>query len=462
MYITHNHVNMYITVDRVTQSLQPSVIMSFLSSLQTRHELTTFKISSGNNQRNIITLPEILTRWSTVQIIVYSTPLVLKPTMRRGLSTIPVNHSLVDLEIKAESIMGHSFEPILQRCLQLRRFVLHGMHSLVFNTVFRNTTPNLEIFVLNPRTHPSIPTLKDIQTRRPATGDPRLQILQVSGFHHAIPSYAALPLIHKHRETLETIYGNISSMSPMAQTLTSYGDFRLSSIKKLVIWIVDHATQEFWCRLIRRSTMLHDLEIDGVYDITRFVTTLIGLSPITNLGFSNIIRHATTVTAQTSFISLFERYAQVSNSTHVKSTPSLEMITLRYCNSINDELFTSLKSISTLHGIWLGGLRDISSIGIKQFISNISDRLTYVHFEDMVHVNDTIIIALGRMEKLMEVKLQRLQNVTDQGVRTLAETKNNRSSKCFLSKLVVKRCPMISNQCIRFVKGKVKVVEYSN
>ena len=172
MYIvSHNRVNMYITIDRVTQSLQQNIIMSFLSSLQTKHQFTTFKISSGNNQRNIITLPEILTCWSTVQTIVYSTPLVLQPTMRRGQATIPVNHSLVDLEIKAESIMGHSFEPILQRCLQLRRFVLHGMHSLVFNTVFRNTTPSLEIFVLNPASHPSIPTLKDIQIRRPATGD---------------------------------------------------------------------------------------------------------------------------------------------------------------------------------------------------------------------------------------------------------------------------------------------------
>ena len=251
-------------------------------------------------------------------------------------------------------------------------------------------------------------------------------------------------------------------MSPMAQTLTSHGDFRLSSIKKLVIWIVDSATQEFWCRLIRRSTVLHDLEINGVYDINRFVATLIDISPITNLGFSNVVRHATMAIIKTSLIPLFERYAQISNNATVKSASSLEMIILRYCDDINDELFTSLENVSTLHGIWLGGLRDITSIGIKQFISNISNRLTCVRFEDLIQVDNTTIIALGGMEKLMSVKLQRLPNVTDQGVRGLVETKNNRNSTSVLNKLVVKQCPMISNQCIQFVKGKVKAVEYSS
>ncbi|KAG2219021.1 hypothetical protein INT45_013784 [Circinella minor] len=446
--------------NRATQSLQPNNIISLLSSLRTRHELTTLKISLVNNQRDLITLLDILTCWPTIQTVVFSTTSVLQPTIHPDPLRIPLNHSLIDLEIRASSIMGHSFEPILQRCLKLRRLVLHGMHSRVFNTVFRNTTPNLEIFVLNPRTHPSIPTLQDIQTRRPATGSPRLQILQVSGFHHEIPSYAALPLIHKHRETLETIYGNISSMAPMASTLASYGDFRLSSIKKLVIWIVDHMTQDFWCRLIRRSTTLHYLEVNTVYNINSLVTTLMSVSPVRNLGISNV-QHGIPATTQSSLISLFERYAQVSNSANVKSTSSLEMITLRYCNGLNDDLLTSLKNVSTLHGIWFGGLKILSSAGIKQFIINISNRLTYVQFEDMIQVKDTILTALGDMKKLTTVKLQRLQNITDQGVRKLVETKNNKNSTCLLMELVIKRCPLISNQSIQFVKEKVKVVEYS-
>ncbi|KAI7851080.1 hypothetical protein BDC45DRAFT_590958 [Circinella umbellata] len=445
--------------DLTTQSLQPNDIISLLSSLQTRHELTTLKISLVDNRRNMITLLDILTCWPAIQTVVFSTTSVLQPTIHPNPLRIPSYHSLIDLEIKAGSIMGHSFEPILQRCLKLRRLVLHGMHSRVFDTVFRNTTPSLEIFVLNPRTHPSIPTLQDIQTQQQATGNPRLQILQVSGFHHEIPSYAALPLIHKHRETLKTIYGNISSMAPMAPTLASYGDFRLSNIKKLVIWIVDHATQDFWCRLIRQSTALHDLEINSVYNINSLVTTLMSISPIRNLGISNV-QHGIPATTQLSLTSLFERYAQVSNRINVESASSMEMITLRYCNGLNDDLLTSLKNVSTLHGIWFGGLKGLSSIGIKQFIINTSNQLTYVQFEDMIQVNDTILAALGDMKKLTTVKLQRLQNITDQGVQTLVEMKNNKNSTCLLMELVVKRCSLISNQCIQFFKEKVKVVEY--
>lgn len=110
---------------------------------------------------------------------------------------------------------------------------------------FETQHPIWEIFVLNPEPRSSpIPVLQDIKTRLPATGEPRLRILHLSGYRYAIPSYAALPLIHKHRKTLETITGNISSMAPMSHLLTSYGHFILDTIRKMIIWFIDHPTDK--------------------------------------------------------------------------------------------------------------------------------------------------------------------------------------------------------------------------
>ena len=67
-------------------------------------------------------------------------------------------------------------------------------------------------------------------------------------------------------------------------------------------------------------------------------------------------------------------------------------------------------------------------MGIKQFITHLSNQLTHVQFENMVQVDDKIMMSLGDMSKLSFVKIQRLQNVTDQGIRSLVERKDKNAT----------------------------------
>ena len=356
---------------------------------------------------------------------------------------IEQHNALIDLQIKAEFITGQDIELILKRCQQIRRLVMNTDDEPVFD-VINNHAPNLENLGYNSSFAIEDLNKNEIQKTK------GMQVLYTNNSGHRVSPRLILPLICKNGATLRKLYANVSPVteSELQNLYSTYPNFRLANIKTLATWITA-GIQKFMLRSIRGTATLTDLTVTDVDDLDALAKELLTLPPVSTIRMNHINGNM----GKPSLTRLFEQYARTAQTSH----QSLKYSALRYCNSITNDLLSALAEINTLHNIKLCGLKNVSTDGIINMVNKSSNQLTYLEFEDMGSVTDNVILVFGGFKKLNYIGLKNLRNVTGQGIHGLLDTMEPH----ILTKLVVKNCPKINNECIVDARQKIDVVEHN-
>ncbi|KAI9255109.1 hypothetical protein BDA99DRAFT_562384 [Phascolomyces articulosus] len=133
-----------------------------------------------------------------------------------------------------------------------------------------------------------------------------------------------LLIICQNRTKLERLYLPTKRISSRhAQRFNaSHHDFKFQNIKKMIVWLQDHTTQEFWLQSIQGSTTLSDLDVVGVPSIWSLIDTLANIPFIRSFGIS----YENNTLIRPGLIHLFDRQGQLSNA----SRQSWNSVILRY------------------------------------------------------------------------------------------------------------------------------------
>ena len=406
---------------------------------QTRKTLTTLDLDLSNNV-NAINLADVLMLCTNLCKLSFTTAHALTPLVG-DFSTMEQHAALIDLQIEAQDIIGQDIGLMLQRCQQLRRFIMYTCNQSVFDVISRYT-PNLEVLGYNSYfITQQLHKREDQKTKG-------LKALYTNKYVPTVSIKSILPLIYKNKGSLVELHTAISEVTEreLQEMYSTYPDFTLDKINKLTSWM-PMGTQQFMLRSIHDTTTLTDLTAVKVHDVNELVNTLINLSALSTLEISYVY----STTGRSSLIRLFKRYARVAE----KSRSSLTFARFQHCDTISDDVLSSLASINTLHKVCLCGLQYVSTDGINNMISKLSNQLSYLRLEEMESVTDNVIFWLGDLKKLNRIVLVNLPNVTDAGIYELLD----KADTHILTKLVVESCPMITAECIAYAKQKI-IVEH--
>ncbi|KAI9255071.1 hypothetical protein BDA99DRAFT_607018 [Phascolomyces articulosus] len=459
---------------------------------QIGNTLTKLDINIVGDVQNTVTVACILLSCKSLTDLVYSTEasLSIKADMFRSLIKYGQHPSLVNLELSSPLIVGNDIGPIIQGCQALRRLVVDNCDVTVLEVMVSHSTPNLELFSFNDKIDgPPLPKLQDnneVIYNSSNSSDMEnkkqgLRVLYTSYGENAVSSEFFIPLMYKHRDTLENVRGCLSSLSErqLQGIYAKFPRFKLTNLKHLATWL-EPGIQEFMLyTAIRGANKLSSITAVGEHNLELVLSTLLDKkTPLTGLNLSHIYWSSGVITGL--LIQLFKKYAHAADSffNHnlapskaiaattsstvlSKTASSLNWVKLRYCDLlVTDEVLMSLTWIKSLHDIHIGGLTTISTNGIIQMFNRLGNQITRVFLHDMYLVNDRVIVALSNLDNLSLVKLELLDEVTDQGIRTLIDIKMNAPQK--LKTLEVTECGMITEDCIKYARKKVKAVHYNS
>ncbi|KAI8145599.1 hypothetical protein BJV82DRAFT_666842 [Fennellomyces sp. T-0311] len=406
---------------------------------QIRSTLTNLQIDLGSVQ-NTFSMAELLLSCSNLTDLSFSTKLPMSAL--GGDFSLLNSHPLLNLEIRSTLITGKQIQDILRHCPNLRRLVMNGCIPPVLRPI-QTYAQNLEILGYN-HDHP-IPGLPGAST------DIRgLREIYTSDGGVGLHVEVILPLLYKNMETLETLYlcTRRISAGDLQELYSRYPNFKLKKVTTLTFWSFE-GVQEFILRAIERAANLSYLSMVNIHDISDAIGTIICLPALKTLRLS----HVTSIANKLSFLRLFETHAVRSKS----QQSSLESITLWHCAEITDTVLASLARIKTLHQVVFANLNAVSTAGLSQFLHRVDQQLTYISLGDMWIVTDYhIATALAGKRNLTMLNLENLPNVTDKGIRDLIDNGN-----CPMQELAVNNCPLVTNDCIQYVKKKVKTVVYT-
>ncbi|KAI8145607.1 hypothetical protein BJV82DRAFT_604334 [Fennellomyces sp. T-0311] len=421
-----------------TQNLLSYVGALSIGFWQTRSTLQILDLNLGASEHTV-SLAEILLSCSNVTNVTYTTEASMM-ALCGDFSLVDNDHPLESLHLSSSSTSADDIDMMLQRCHHLRRLVMNGCDPSVFVPITTHAA-NLEILGYNPSFN--IPELD-------GSPSPGLRMIYTNNGGAALPASVFMPLVYKHRKTLETFYVSTAALtdSQLRRMYTLYPDFRLENVSRLTFW--SHAgIQQFMLPSIRDSATLQHLEAICVHDLSTIARALTQLPPLATFELSHT-SGVDTGSNSAGMIELFERYTRLS----VSRPTVLNSITLRYCNEITDEVLIALAGVRTMQEVTLGGLNQVSTDAVETFFSRIGAQLKCVKLTDMTTVSDTVMYDLGDCNKLTTVYLNGISNVTIDGLRGLLDTRSHR-----LDTLTIKRCVSITEEHLRYLKRRVKTLE---
>ena len=382
------------------------------------------------------------------------------------------NHPLISLDISNCNVRGPDIKIILGRCRKLRQLMMDQCEVSVLEPISRFAT-NLEVLVLNHRD--CIPTVPDYDTdnnnnannkgksatRRssPTTG---LKVLVSNcSFHHFSVS-DLFPIIYKNKTTLQSIFANTHgdlSPSQSRQFDIIYPKFKLENATSIVINLPPRL-QPFLLRSLSNSTSslanFGALNVTNINPLIHFITNYLNQQqqqrPIQALKLFNTDIQSD-VTTRRSLIQLFQWYTKMSND----GNNSLRHVDIQYCDGMSDSILLALGEIKTLKSVVFTLLFGITSQGMYGFIRKLTrhQQVTSISFDDLDCVDDYIIASLGEIDSLTDIRLERLQKVTGEGIQYLIDRKVSK-----LNTLILRNCFSISQEFICYAKQKLETFEY--
>ena len=382
-------------------------------------------------------------------------------------SVVSENHPLMSLDISNCNVRGRDIEIVLGRCQKIHQLMMDQCEVSVLEPISRFAT-NLEILVLNHRD--CIPTVPDYDTdnsnkgksvtRRSSTTTGLKVLVSNCSFHHFSAS-DLFPIIYKNRATLQSIFANVHGDLPPSQSRQFdiiYPKFKLENVTSIVINLPPRL-QPFLLRSLSNSTSslinFGALNVTNINPLIHFVTDYLNQQqqrPIQALKLFNADIHSN-ITTRRSLIQLFQRYTKMSND----GSNSLRHVDIQYCHGMTDSILLALGEIKTLKNIVFTLLFGITSQGMYGFIRKLArhQQVISISFDDLDCVDDYIIASLGEIDSLTDIRLERLQNVTGEGIRYLIDRKGSK-----LKTLILRNCFSISQDFICFAKQKLETFEY--
>ncbi|KAI8148288.1 hypothetical protein BJV82DRAFT_653443 [Fennellomyces sp. T-0311] len=419
---------------------------------QIRDTLTTLSVDLAEN-KHAITLADILLPCCNLTDLSFTTALPMAK-LTGDFSTMKSHNALLNLELTGNLIDKESIDGVLQRCPQLRRLVMSGCISSVVDSIAQYGS-NLEILGYN-STKP-IPRLEIVTTGE--TPGLRKMFMDAPVPRTRIRIESILPLVYKNRATLETVVLNTSSdlvAEDVQQLYAIYPEFKFEKLNTLTARLY-RRIQPLILQSIRDTpTALAHLHALSVYDLQGLVDILMTMPPLITLQLASV----ETSTASASLVQLFEKYAIAAKSF---GTPKLQQVIFRECAEITDSVLVSLAMIQSLNRVIFRALRNVTAEGIGRFLGNLPCQMKYVELCNMDSIKDSHIATLQKCPSLVNVALQGLQNVTDEGLRQMVYGKPMLPSGpnfYALFCLTVKACPLITEVGTHCVKEMVKTVVY--
>ncbi|KAI9265238.1 hypothetical protein BDA99DRAFT_508101 [Phascolomyces articulosus] len=463
---------------------------------QVKDTLTNIRfIDHGNNSKTLL-LANLLLASSKITDLGYKTNGYLSDVLGDTSMLIgnisnkftTTNLSLVNLELTAASIQQQEIASLLPHLPHLRRLVLFGCKSLNFKFI-EQTLPQLQIFAHDARSRiPELKELKPISTLINVNNDENntnngtvsttteengdgvivpttttttsgLRILYANdGNAPGLSAHKLFLIVHKHMSTIETIYAKFAPIYRGEQEalFVLYPNLRFDNIKRLSFWAYD-GIDDWIMGGIRYTTTLHYLSLANVENLGKVVDVLMKLPTLETLRLS----YVRTTQYSASLAQLFEKYAQNyshSDTTHnekgntcTASSRSLKRISLRFCDEVTDQVLLALSNIPTLESLVIQSLSRVSTHAINTLLAKVSHHLTIFDASSMDKVGDDTMNVLGDMTKLTDIYLNSLNNVSDEGIRSLMHRMNHP-----VSTISIRSCPSVSTEMIRVAKYKLK------
>ncbi|KAG2222012.1 hypothetical protein INT45_006712 [Circinella minor] len=390
-------------------------------------------------------------------------------------SIVSKDHPLVSLDISNCNVCGPDIKIILGKCRKIRQLMMDQCEVSVLEPISCLAT-NLEVLVLNHRD--SIPTVPDynntnyndnsnnkVQTvtnKRSTITSTGLKVLVSNSSFHYFSVSELLPIIYKNKATLQSIFANVHgdiSPSQSRQFDIFFPKFKLENVTSIVINLPPRL-QPFLLRSLSNSTSsLANLGALNVKDINPLINFLSKYSDqqkqqqqpfLQALKLYNADIHSN-ITTKRNLIQLFKQYAKVSEDGN-----SLRHVDIQYCHGMTDAILLALGEIKTLKSIVFTLLFGITSQGMYEFIKKLSrhQQVISISLDELDCVNDYLIASLGGIESLTELRLERLHNVTGEGIRYLIDRKGSK-----LKTLILKNCFSVSQELICYAKQKLETFE---
>ncbi|KAI7850152.1 hypothetical protein BDC45DRAFT_539514 [Circinella umbellata] len=386
---------------------------------------------------------------------------------------VPEDHPLVSLDISNCNVRGPDIEVIIRKCRKIRQLMMDQCEVSVLEPISSLAT-NLEVLVLNHRD--SIPTVPDYGTDYNDNSNNKVQsvtnkkstitstglkvLVSNSSFHYFSVS-DLLPIIYKNKATLQSIFANVHgdlSPSQTQQFDIIFPKFKLENVTSIVINLPPRL-QPFLLRSLSNSTSslanLGALNVIHINPLIHFLSKILDQqkqqqSFLQALKLYNTDIHSN-ITTKRNLIRLFKQYAKVSENGN-----SLRHVDIQYCHGMMDDILLALGEIKTLKTIVFTSLFDITSQGMYGFIKKLSrhQEVISISLGELNCVDDYLIASLGAIESLTELQLERLRNVTGEGIRYLIDRKGSK-----LKTLILKDCFSVSQELICYAKEKLETFQ---
>ncbi|KAI8139762.1 hypothetical protein BJV82DRAFT_716389 [Fennellomyces sp. T-0311] len=412
--------------------IQPAMIMAVttafcnISAMLTKLELDLSESASGV----VISLLDLLHIFVNLKTLDYTVDCAL-PCVVGEPELLDGTHGLVDLTLKSPLINGANLQPVLQQCPQLRRLVLTGCTSTIWNVV-SEFCPQLEIIGCNPK----FPVVPLDHTQKTAPGLRHIWALAPKGATR-LPAGDCLALVQRYMKTIETAHLHLSS-ADIPNLGSMFGDLKLDKLRRLIYCGEPSSDIEpLLLRSIQGCTALSNFCVAAPSNVELVVSTLLALPPLKSLG----IAYTVATDGHTSLKQLFDHYATIS-----RRSASLESIMLRWCSSTTDEVLSALAGIKSLQAIKFMGLSRVTPQGLQGFFRVQSNNITTVTLVGMPSITDIHLIALGNMKQLEVVNLEELEYITDDGIVNMMDRTST------IHSLSVVECSLVTESAIQYAR----------
>lgn len=337
---------------------------------------------------------------------------------------------------------------MLQQCQELRRLVMDGCERSVFHPI-TYVSHNLSILACNYEGSdvPELQKAKDENGN--GTGLSMLYTGRWNIINYSLPTAAIYPLLYKNMKSLKIIHCYLSEWSLHDQHyfLRMYPNFKLEKLVTLKTSWQANTLLPFLLQQITSAEMLVTLSVTNIGSINGLVDLIMNLRrPPKTLQLHKIIDGSLTDTA--SYIRLIERYK--------KPFISLNCLVLDDCSGVTDSVLSSLSKLNSLNNVAFLRLNLITNSGIQEFMSTCSEKLSRITLVEMNSITNEVLTTLRRFDRLSYLGLESLRYATDQGIQGLVDEKVNFK----LAELSIKKCRLVTHECIIHLKNKVKTVVY--
>ncbi|KAI8139392.1 hypothetical protein BJV82DRAFT_582048 [Fennellomyces sp. T-0311] len=415
---------------RAMNNLGTHVRPMLIGFWQMKATLTSLELHLGSN-KHAVGLADVLWLCPNITDLTYSTEHSLSTLAADNYSMLYNNNLLDNLQLISSSITASDIDILLQRSQQLRRLVMSQCNPTVLDAVNEYAPASLKVLGINSSVQ--VPQL--VMAGNQENDMPGLQNIYVEN-SRKIPTEAskALPLLHKHKDTLEIIHTDLSALSN--EELWMINDecpkLKLNRVAHLAYWSM-RSSQQFMLQIISNTTTLTSLHVYGGYDLNGIVTTVLNLPRLSEfqLWWSDTQN-------STALIRLFNT---------IRST-SLNYVGFHECTEVTNDVLAALTNVKTLQKIDLEGLENVTAYKIIELFATIGNQLAHLSLSSMSIITDEVITALASLNNLKSLYLHDMKNITDRGLQGFIEGRNQE----FLSSLTVDKCPAITKECINHVK----------